>query len=246
VRTHVHTFAEPYTLREARIHLRHVRDLLRSLDPSDAYNGVDGASLSYAATVASHANALINSTTLVPASQPSTTAAPVGTANTGRNQSGGDGGAAGRARAAATANGLAERASMDCTPPDYALPSARERPLACLHPINKDLVTANVACVKYLAPSGWNPPPGNRKLKGACASHVVPLCVWCAGDIMYLVTHTLEGRRYHITCCTRGWYVNQSTSDEFSPKPANGKAASVYHSLIELLNHVCSRVCTCA
>ncbi len=34
-------------MREARIHLRHVRDLLKSLDPSDAYNGLDGSSLSF-------------------------------------------------------------------------------------------------------------------------------------------------------------------------------------------------------
>lgn len=38
---------EPYTVREARIHVRHVRDLLKSLDPSDAFNGVDCNSLSF-------------------------------------------------------------------------------------------------------------------------------------------------------------------------------------------------------
>ena len=38
---------EPYTMREARIHLRHVRDLLKSLDPSDAYNGLECSSLSF-------------------------------------------------------------------------------------------------------------------------------------------------------------------------------------------------------
>lgn len=38
---------EPYTVREARIHVRHIRDLLKSLDPSDAYNGVDCNSLSF-------------------------------------------------------------------------------------------------------------------------------------------------------------------------------------------------------
>lgn len=42
---------EPYTTREARIHVRHVRDLIRSLDMSDAVNGTDGASLSYLATM---------------------------------------------------------------------------------------------------------------------------------------------------------------------------------------------------
>lgn len=43
---------EPYTVREARIHVRHVRDLLKSLDPADAFNGVDCCSLSFVNTIA--------------------------------------------------------------------------------------------------------------------------------------------------------------------------------------------------
>ena len=42
---------EPYTVREARIHVRHVRDLLKSADNADAYSGVDCASLSFLNTV---------------------------------------------------------------------------------------------------------------------------------------------------------------------------------------------------
>ncbi|XP_034062393.1 clustered mitochondria protein homolog isoform X4 [Gymnodraco acuticeps] len=38
---------DSYTVRDARLHLRHVRDLLKSLDPADAYNGVNCSSLSY-------------------------------------------------------------------------------------------------------------------------------------------------------------------------------------------------------
>ncbi|XP_070773586.1 clustered mitochondria protein homolog [Enoplosus armatus] len=38
---------DSYSVRDARLHLRHVRDLLRSLDPTDAYNGVNCSSLSY-------------------------------------------------------------------------------------------------------------------------------------------------------------------------------------------------------
>eukprot|EP00096_Caligus_rogercresseyi_P001416 TRINITY_DN1226_c0_g1_i1.p1 TRINITY_DN1226_c0_g1~~TRINITY_DN1226_c0_g1_i1.p1 ORF type:complete len:1301 (+),score=495.78 TRINITY_DN1226_c0_g1_i1:192-4094(+) len=38
---------EPYTVREARIHVRHVRDLLKSADNGDAYNGLECASLSF-------------------------------------------------------------------------------------------------------------------------------------------------------------------------------------------------------
>ena len=40
-------FIEPYTVREARIHVRHVRDLLKSVDLDDAYNGIDCNSLSF-------------------------------------------------------------------------------------------------------------------------------------------------------------------------------------------------------
>ena len=42
---------EPYTVREARIHVRHVRDLMKSVDPTDAYNGSDCASLAFLNTV---------------------------------------------------------------------------------------------------------------------------------------------------------------------------------------------------
>lgn len=38
---------EPYTMREARIHVRHIRDLLKSLGPADSYNGVECCSLSF-------------------------------------------------------------------------------------------------------------------------------------------------------------------------------------------------------
>ncbi len=34
-------------MREARIHVRHVRDLLKSIDLTDAYNGLDCNSLAF-------------------------------------------------------------------------------------------------------------------------------------------------------------------------------------------------------
>ncbi|XP_069395959.1 clustered mitochondria protein homolog isoform X2 [Paralichthys olivaceus] len=46
-RTLIKLVEDSYTVRDARLHLRHVCDLLRSLDPADAYNGVNGSSLSY-------------------------------------------------------------------------------------------------------------------------------------------------------------------------------------------------------
>lgn len=48
-------------------------------------------------------------------------------------------------------------------------------------------------CVKVLTLSGWNPPPGNRKMHG---------------DLLYLYAVTLEDKKYHITASTRGFYVN--------------------------------------
>ncbi|XP_051536679.1 clustered mitochondria protein homolog isoform X2 [Myxocyprinus asiaticus] len=38
---------DPYTVREVHIHLRHIRDLLKSLDLTDGYNGVEGSSPSF-------------------------------------------------------------------------------------------------------------------------------------------------------------------------------------------------------
>ncbi|XP_023320484.1 clustered mitochondria protein homolog [Eurytemora carolleeae] len=169
---------EPYTMREARIHVRHVRDLLKSVEPSDAYNGVDCASLSFLNTV--------------------------------------------------TAGDIMEKRRVrsdpvDCTPPEFILPGNavdKDIPLLPLHPTSRDQ-PAKLNCIKVMTPSGWNPPPGYRKLHG---------------DLLYLQVVTMEDKHYHITASTRGFYVNHSTEEEFNPKPANPSYLS--HSLIELLNQV--------
>jgi protein TIF31 len=169
---------EPYTMREARIHVRHVRDLLKSVEPSDAYNGVDCASLSFLNTV--------------------------------------------------TAGDIMEKRRVrsdpvDCTPPDFILPGNgvdKDMPLLPLHPTSRDQ-PAKLNCIKVMTPSGWNPPPGYRKLHG---------------DLLYLQVVTMEDKHYHITASTRGYYVNHSTEEEFNPKAANPSYLS--HSLIELLNQV--------
>ena len=69
--------------------------------------------------------------------------------------------------------------------------------------------------------SGWNPPPGNRKLQG---------------DLMYLSVVTLEEKRFHITASSRGFFVNQSTEEEFNPRA--GSPRVVHHSLIDLLGQL--------
>ncbi|CAL1547701.1 unnamed protein product [Lymnaea stagnalis] len=170
----VKVIEEPYTVREARIHVRHVRDLMKSVDPADAYNGVDCASLSF-----------LNTVTLGDILDKK------------RNKPD----------------------SIDCTPPDAIIPNSKERPLLPLHPGIKD--SKGSRCLKVLTYSGWNPPPGNRRMHG---------------DLLYLHVVTLEDKRYHITGCTKGFYLNQSTEDDFNPKAAQPKYLS--HSLIDLLNQI--------
>ena len=76
-------------------------------------------------------------------------------------------------------------------------------------------------CVKVLTMSGWNPPPPHRKL---------------TGDLLYLIVQTLEGKYFHVTGATWGFYVNLSNEEEFNPRPASPSLLS--HSLIELLNQL--------
>ncbi|XP_073421693.1 clustered mitochondria protein homolog isoform X2 [Dendrobates tinctorius] len=170
---------EPYTVREARIHVRHIRDLLKSLDPSDAFNGVDCNSLSFLSVFTD-----------------------------------GDLGESGKKKKKGN-----ELEQIDCTPPENILPGSKERPLCPLQPQSKDWKP--LQCLKVFTMSGWNPPPGNRKMHG---------------DLMYLYVITTEDRHVSITASTRGFYLNQSTAYTFNPKPANPSFLS--HSLVELLNQV--------
>uniref|UniRef100_A0A665W0Q0 Clustered mitochondria protein homolog n=1 Tax=Echeneis naucrates TaxID=173247 RepID=A0A665W0Q0_ECHNA len=170
---------EPYTVREARIHVRHIRDLLKSLDPSDAYNGVDCNSLSFLSIFTD-----------------------------------GDLGDSGKRKKKGT-----ELEQIDCTPPEHILPGSKERPLVPLQPQNKEWKP--MQCLKVLTMSGWNPPPGNRKMHG---------------DLMYLYIVTVEERHVSVTASTRGFYLNQSTTYTFNPKPANPSFLS--HSLVELLSQI--------
>ncbi|CAK6974318.1 clustered mitochondria protein homolog isoform X3 [Scomber scombrus] len=170
---------EPYTVREARIHVRHIRDLLKSLDPSDAYNGVDCNSLSFLSIFTD-----------------------------------GDLGDSGKRKKKGS-----ELEQIDCTPPEHILPSSKDRPLVPLQPQNKDWKP--MQCLKVLTMSGWNPPPGNRKMHG---------------DLMYLYIVTVEERHVSVTASTRGFYLNQSTTYNFNPKPANPSFLS--HSLVELLSQI--------
>ncbi|XP_050322817.1 protein clueless [Bactrocera neohumeralis] len=165
---------EPYTMREARIHVRHVRDLLKSMDPSDAYSGIECNSLTFLHTI--------------------------------------------------TQGDLLEKKksrsdSVDCTPPDYVMPGVKEAPLIPLQPGLKN--SRGPQALKILTTSAWNPPPGPRKLHG---------------DLMYLYVVTMEEKRFHISACPKGFYINQSTDEVFNPKPDN--PSHLNHSLIDLLSQI--------
>ena len=109
----------------------------------------------------------------------------------------------------------------DCQPPEFILPNNKETPVAPLHlngikskvglarandcsPSTSDaflyfrsrslVVFQQPPCLKQLTFSGWNPPPGKRKMKG---------------DLMYLHIITMEDKRYHVTASTKGFFVNQ-------------------------------------
>ncbi|XP_032432290.1 clustered mitochondria protein homolog isoform X2 [Xiphophorus hellerii] len=157
---------DSYSVRDVRVHLRHVRNLLRSLD-------LAGRSLSYLSLF---------------------TRAHPGSDNM-------------------------EKDSVSRSPPFYILPGCKERRLIPLQPIRDDWKP--LQCLRVLNISSWNPPPGNRKLHG---------------DLMYISILTMEERELSITCCTRGFYRNQSTAFNFNPKPAAPKI--LCHSLVELLSQL--------
>ncbi|KAG7393546.1 hypothetical protein PHYPSEUDO_007383 [Phytophthora pseudosyringae] len=79
------------------------------------------------------------------------------------------------------------------------------------------------ACVKSIVFSGYNPPPGPRKL---------------AGDLLYLeVVVAGDSTRYHITAHVNGFFVNRSTATKFDPRP-HKTAPAHSHLLVDVLSTV--------
>lgn len=120
--------AEPYTVREARIHVRHIRDLLKSLDPSDAYNGVDCNSLSFLSVFTdgdlggvSHSAFTCQQKRLHPDVLWFDACYVLTPTDSGKRKKKGS-----------------ELEQIDCTPPEHILPGSKERPLVPLQPQNKD------------------------------------------------------------------------------------------------------------
>ncbi|XP_027033032.1 clustered mitochondria protein homolog isoform X2 [Tachysurus fulvidraco] len=170
---------EPYTVREVRLHLRHFRDLLNSLDPTDAYNGIEGSSLSFLRFFTEER-----------------------VEENSKFKKRGE-----------------ELKQFNCSPPEYILPGTKECLLGPLQPQSENLKP--IKCLKVLMTSSWNPPPGNRKIHG---------------DLLYLNVLTMEDRQFSVTASMRGFYLNQSTTYIFNPKPENPSMLS--HSLVDLLSQI--------
>jgi hypothetical protein len=58
------------------------------------------------------------------------------------------------------------------------------------------------------------------------------------GDVLYLVVDIVEERRFNITCCTAGFYVNASVGDKFRPEKSNAYGGRVHHSIFDLLSEL--------
>ncbi|XP_059921592.1 clustered mitochondria protein homolog isoform X1 [Gadus macrocephalus] len=113
----------------------------------------------------------------------------------------------------------AEAGVQDGTPPEYLLPGSLERPLMALLPHSSQ--TEGSIYLRDLSLSCWNPPPGHRKLQG---------------DFLYVTVVTLEGSRYDVTSCPKGFYVNRSTEEVFDPRPV--QASPLCHCFTDLLGHL--------
>ncbi|KAF7234025.1 hypothetical protein EG68_08716 [Paragonimus skrjabini miyazakii] len=169
-----------YSVREAKNHVKHVHDLLYSIEPYDAYAGREQMSLTFVNCV------------------------------TGDLE---------RKTMSSRSDSRIEFAPPEFIFPGYTANGPHDLPVCPLHPWNHE--GKPIRCVRQLNYSNWNPPPPPRKL---------------LGDLIYLFFHTLEDKRYHITACPRGFYVNMSTEDEFNPHPI--QHAYVAHSLLDLLKQL--------
>jgi protein TIF31 len=185
---------EPYNIREARTHVRHLREIIRSHDISDAVNGVEFASFS----------CLTQITQSVDESRKAS-------------------------RPLLSSNTSEIRPEADFMPPYWLLPGSGDVPLKPLLQLNvgyhkngsESLIPNTFHALRQIYFSSFNPPPGPRKMKG---------------DVLYLVVDCIEERRFHITCCTRGFFVNSSVGDVFKPEKSSIYGNRIHHSLFDLLS----------
>lgn len=198
---------EMYTMRESRIHIRHIRDLLKSIDMSDSYNGIDCSSLTFLHAITD--GDLLEKKKLRPDSVDCTPPDYI-------------------------MPGSKDRPLLPLQPISNLFNTSLSTGISGNNNNGSSNNNQNMnpnggnagkfqqsSPIKILTTSGWNPPPGNRKLHG---------------DLMYLYVITNDDKTYHITACPRGFYINQSTDYVFNPKAIN--SYYLCHSLIDLLGQI--------
>jgi len=147
------------------------------------------------------------------------------------------------ARPPLSSNSAEIRSESDCLPPYWLLPGCGEVPLKPLIPLNSNyksngnesLTPNSFQAIRQIYFSSFNPPPGPRKIK-VFFILIVSFKFDFQGDVLYLVVDCVEERRFHITCCTRGFFVNSSVGDVFKPEKSSVYGNRIYHSLFDLLS----------
>lgn len=112
----------------------------------------------------------------------------------------------------------AEEKKEDTLPDQGSIDRSEYSSLPSIYPAQK---SPRFPCLTSLVFSGWNPPPGTRKLMG---------------DLLYLEITTLEKHTMHVTGSCTGFWVNRSTATTFNPLPAESPYKS--HTLVGLLQKV--------
>lgn len=90
------------------------------------------------------------------------------------------------------------------------------------YPTAKQERPSSTVCVKSMAFSGWNPPPGNRRLQG---------------DLFYLEITTPETKQLFITASVSGFFVNQSTRTVFNPAPEKNAKKVCQNQILPFVAH---------
>ncbi|KAF0692958.1 Aste57867_16004 [Aphanomyces stellatus] len=96
-------------------------------------------------------------------------------------------------------------------------PSSPSTPAAAAATAEPALPSELPKCIESIVLSGFNPPPGPRKL---------------AGDLCYLEVTLTDRKVFHITAHVAGFFINKSSGTKFDPTPA----AAHHHVLLDLLS----------
>ena len=131
-----------------------MRDLLKSIDSQDAYNGTDCNSLSFLNVVT--AGNILGNVSLSVKDFSYSINYKVDATLRRRNLE--------HCIMFSADKKSAVDNTVDCTPPDFIMPGSETRPILPLHPTSKEQKSPQ--CLKVLTYSGWNPPPGNRRMHG--------------------------------------------------------------------------------